>query len=462
LEEEFDPMNRRSRLAALLAVVAIIAAACSTGGGSAAPSAAAPSAAAPSAGGASAAPASDAPLAYQGEITFWNTMRDFELAEVQKLVDAWTAEHPGITVKMDPTPFDGADVAYANAAAGQTAPDIFRSDVGWVSGFANQGFLLPLDGLVGDTSDFLAAPLQTGQYDGKQYGLPQVTDALGLLCNKSVLTEAGLTAAPTTWADLVAKGTGVTDLSAQDYGFYMRGDSYWSQPYIWGWGGTLFEVNDQGLVTVTVDSPESAAGWSYLKDSILGTVAPATWDFASDYDNMNAGFKAGTTMCILQGPWQVADILEGEAFKADPSNLVISPVPDGDAGTGSPIGGHDYVVYALVAEDPDKQAAVISLLNHIDSTESQVALADSLGLLPTRTSAYAAPSVADNEIIAAWQAVLAKATNRSGVPGAQNIYASFSENFQAFLTGSKTVDQALADTATDWETNVFPDFLAPQ
>ena len=46
----------------------------------------------------------------------------------------------------------------------------------------------------------------------------------------------------------------------------------------------------------------------------------------SDYDNMDAGFKAGTTMCILQGPWQVADILKGSAF-SDKTNLVIAPVP---------------------------------------------------------------------------------------------------------------------------------------
>ena len=44
-------------------------------------------------------------------------------------------------------------------------------------------------------------------------------------------------------------GTKVTDLAAKKYGFYMNGDSYWSQSFIWGWGGTLFTVNDEGKVT---------------------------------------------------------------------------------------------------------------------------------------------------------------------------------------------------------------------
>jgi arabinogalactan oligomer/maltooligosaccharide transport system substrate-binding protein len=450
-------MTKSTRFAATAAIATIVLAAC-TGGGTPAPSAGASpgGSAAPSAGG------SEEPLTYQGEITFWNTMRDFELAEVQKLVDAWVAEHPGITVKMDPVAFDGADVEYDNAARNQTAPDIFRADVGWVSGFADAGYLLDLTGKVDAVDDFLESPLATNEYQGKLYGVPQVTDALGLQCNQERLTEAGLDAAPTTWDELVESGQTVTDVSAQEYGFYMRGDSYWVQPFIWGWGGTLFEVDAEGLVTVTVDSPESAAGWNYLKDEVLGTTAPATWDFASDYDNMNAGFKAGTTMCILQGPWQVADILTGDAFVDNEENLVIAPVPEGADGTGSPIGGHNYVVYALVANDPAKEAAVLDLVNSISTTESQVTLAGSLGLLPTRPSAYEDDAVANDPLIAAWAAVLEVATNRAGVPGAQNIYAPFSEEYQSFLTGEKTADQALADLATTWETQVFEDRLAPE
>ncbi len=357
-------MKKRLHLATLVAGVAVIAAACSSGTASSAPSAAGSAAAssAPSAAG-SAAPSAGGDLAYKGEITYWNTMRDFEAAEVQKQLDAWQGLHPGITVKMDLVPFDGADKKYETAANAGNAPDVFRSDVGWVSGFANQGMLLDLTSAFPNAAnDFLAAPLATGTYQGKIYGVPQVTDALGLQCNKTVLTAAGLSAAPTTWDELVTAGTKVTDLAGQKYGFYLRGDSYWSQPFIWGWGGSLFTANDQGKVTdIGVNSPESVAGWQASKDKLLGTVAPATWDFKTDYDNMDAGFKAGTIMCILQGPWQVADILKGEAF-ADPTNLVIAPVPAGvDGKTGSPVGGHDWGRHRRRKDQP-KAAATASLI----------------------------------------------------------------------------------------------------
>jgi arabinogalactan oligomer/maltooligosaccharide transport system substrate-binding protein len=411
--------------------------------------------------GAAPAAAQDAPavpevpaseLAYQGEITFWNTMRDFEMAEVQALIDAWTAAHPGITVAHNAQNFANAQADYQNAAPAGTAPDILRADIGWTIGFANEGYLLDLTGLVNDQDDYLPVPLATATWKGGLYGLPHVTDALGLQCNNALLEEAGLDHAPATWDELVSAGAGITDLDAQKYGFYMRGDGYWAQPFTWAWGGKLYEVADDGSVTVLINSPESVAGWNYLKDSILGTVAPASWSFPDDYGNMTTGFKAGTIMCVMNGPWQVADHLDGEAF-ADPSNLVIAPIPEGTAGnTGSPVGGHNYVVYALVGQNADKQAAVLDLLSYINGPEAQAYLAQTLGLLPTRSSAYANEAVAADPIISAWGQVMQKATNRAGHPRSSDIYAPYGDNFQAFLQGDMTAEEALAAIETEWNT----------
>jgi arabinogalactan oligomer/maltooligosaccharide transport system substrate-binding protein len=393
-------------------------------------------------------PASD--LAYQGEITFWNTMRDFEFEQVQSLIDAWTAAHPGVTVKHTAQSFDTARADYQNAAPAGSAPDILRADIGWTIGFADEGYLLELGGLIDDASDYLEVPLATASWKGGLYGMPHVTDALGLQCNRDLLAEAGLDHAPTTWDELVAAGSTIADLDAQKYGFYTRGDSYWAQPFTWAWGGQLYEVAEDGSVTVLINSPESVAGWNYLKDDILGTVAPASWSFPDDYGNMTTGFKAGTILCVMNGPWQVADHLAGEAF-ADPSNLIIAPIPEGTAGnTGSPVGGHNYVVYALVGEDEAKQAAVLDLLSYINGTGAQAFLADTLGLLPTRTSAYAEDTVSSDPIISAWGEVMQKATNRSGHPKSPDIYQPYSNEYQAFIQGDKTAEEALAAIEAAW------------
>jgi arabinogalactan oligomer / maltooligosaccharide transport system substrate-binding protein len=400
-------------------------------------------------------PASE--LTYQGEISFWNTMRDIEFNEVQALVEAWQAAHPGISVSHELVPFDFGGVRttkYLPAADAGTAPDIFRSDVAWTPGFANLGILSDLTPYFTqeELADFLPAPLATTMYQGQLYAVPHVTDALGLMCNRDLLAEAGRSEPPATWAELVEAGQQVTDLDGQRYGFYMRGDSYWALPFIWSWGGGLVNVGEDGKPTeILVNSPESVAGLDYLKNEILGTIAPASWSFPTDYDDMNAGFKAGTIMCILQGPWQAADILTGEAFADDTSNLVIAPVPTGSGdSTGSPVGGHNFVVYADVAADPDKLDAVVDLIKYLTGTEAQAYLAQTLGLLPTRASTYDLPEVAGNALVSQWNAVMEKATNRAGFVAAPDIFADFNTHFQAFLQGTPAQD-ALDSVAAAWQ-----------
>ena len=58
-----------------------------------------------------------------------------------------------------------------------------------------------------------------------------------------------------------------------------------------------------------------------------------------------------------------------------------------------------------------------SFLTYMTAPQQQAVLAKSLGLLPTNTAAYAVPDVASDPLINQWNAVLAAATNRAGVPG---------------------------------------------
>jgi arabinogalactan oligomer/maltooligosaccharide transport system substrate-binding protein len=214
-------MKRHLRLAGLVAGVAIVAAACSSTGTSSAPSAAASAGASTAASaGASAAASGGADLAYKGTITFWNTQRDIENVELQKEVTAWMALHPGITIKTDLVPFDGADKKYTDAANAGSAPDIMRADIGWTPTFADAGMLLDLTKYfpADFQKQFLPAPMGTAIYQGKMYGIPQVTDALGLQCNKNLLTHAGLTAAPTSLEELVYARHKVTNQNQKKYG----------------------------------------------------------------------------------------------------------------------------------------------------------------------------------------------------------------------------------------------------
>ena len=67
-------------------------------------------------------------------------------------------------------------------------------DTAWVPEFASLGYLFSLDGseLLADESDYFPTPMSSNKFNGKTYGVPQVTDSLALLYNKKIFTDAGI------------------------------------------------------------------------------------------------------------------------------------------------------------------------------------------------------------------------------------------------------------------------------
>ena len=426
------PLARR-HVAVLLSGVALVLAAC--GGGT----------------GASPTPAgtTDPGAACEGveSLTFTHTMNEQESPVIAEIAEGFE----GTTVEVTPIPFDGAQQAYDQQAAGGEAPDVFRAEIAWISDYADKGYLLDLTSLVpaDEWDDYLPGPLAYGQWQGGTFAIPQVTDALALMYNKRLFAEASVDV-PETMDDLVTVGETIQSETDVTSAFYMRGDAYWLQPFLWAFGGGLFETDDEGNVTeILVNNDGSVEGLTFLLEDVLGTIAPADVDFANDYGNAMTAFKAGEVAMILNGPWSTADALSGEEF-TDPENLGIAVIPAGpDGERGSPIGGHSYVVYAGM--DESRQACAVEFARYLSSAENQGRLATELNLLPTRNSAYELPQVQESRLIADFQAVIENATNRPVVPEGGAIYAEFGPNFQAAWTGDKSPQQALDDVAAAWE-----------
>ncbi|WP_327046036.1 extracellular solute-binding protein [Microbispora sp. NBC_01189] len=148
---------------------------------------------------------SAAPAEASGTVTWWDTSDATNEGPVfRELVKDFEAKYPKIKVEYVNLPFaDARDKFKTAAQSGSGAPDVLRTDVGWVAEFASLGYLAPLDGTpaVDNPDEFLPVPAASGEYDGKTYGVPQVTDTLGLLYNKELLTGRvdGLTPFGTFW-----------------------------------------------------------------------------------------------------------------------------------------------------------------------------------------------------------------------------------------------------------------------
>ena len=382
-------------------------------------------------------------------LTFWQTMNDQETVTLTSLVNQYEAGHSGIKIDMVTVPFSQHDQKFTTAAQAGQGPDIMRADTAPdVQGWAAQGLLTDLTPFVSAAgkADFVQAALKGAQYNGKIYAIPQTVDALALFYNRRLLKAAGLKKPPATLAQLQQYCTKV----GAGKGIALRGDSYWLQPWIWGYGGGLVDMQKKQIL---VASKKSIAGWGAYNSLFNSKCAFPNKDFSNDYGNAMTAFKNGQVAMIVNGPWSTADVLLGPQFKST-GNFQVAVLPPGPGGQGSPIGGASFVVSR--ASQHVKEAS--DFINWLTAPARQAVFATKNNLLPSHVSAYKLPSVKTNRIIVQFLSQMQKATDRTaGTQGAQ-LYTDFTPALQSMLTGKLTPARAAATVAAAWKSKLFPSF----
>ena len=104
------------------------------------------------------------------QLTYWYTESDNEKGVIVNLINQFNQQHPGIHVTGVQKSFFQARAAFTAAAQDGNAPDVFRSDIGWTTLFASDGYLLNIDSYVSqsdlDLSEYRSAPLNASlRYD---------------------------------------------------------------------------------------------------------------------------------------------------------------------------------------------------------------------------------------------------------------------------------------------------------
>ncbi|NYI44785.1 arabinogalactan oligomer/maltooligosaccharide transport system substrate-binding protein [Nocardioides aromaticivorans] len=394
------------------------------------------------------------PASLSAELTWWDTSDPTnEAPAFKELIKKFNAEYPKVKINYQSVPFGEAQNKFKTAAeAGQGAPDILRAEVAWVPEFAAAGHLYALDGTpLLEDGDFLETPLSSNVYDGKTYGVPQVTDTLGLMYNKELFAKAGIEKAPTTWEEVKEDAALLKDKAGVD-GIYVNSAGYFLLPFMYGEGGDLVDTESK---TIEVASDENKAGIKVAQDLVTSGAAPKP-DANDSYGTMMTLFKEGKVGMIINGPWEVANISNDPKFGGF-DNLGIAPVPGGSAGAGAPVGGHNYVVYSGM--DEAKADAATAFIQFMTSAESEAYLADELGLLPTNEGAY--DLVKDNERVSAWKAALDVSVARPWIPEGGLFFAPLDEMATRVLVKDEDVSKVLDQTADKFKSDVVPDYDLP-
>jgi multiple sugar transport system substrate-binding protein len=107
----------------------------------------------------------------------------------------------GNTLDVQVVSWNDIDQQTSTMIQNNNAPDILNLNV--YASYAKDGLLYSADEVLSPTvkSDLLPNFVESGTYEGKMYGMPDLSSARALFYNKDLFKQAGIANPPTTWAE---------------------------------------------------------------------------------------------------------------------------------------------------------------------------------------------------------------------------------------------------------------------
>lgn len=237
----------------------------------------------------------------------WPDDSDAEGIALQESYTAeFTAAHPDITVV--PARYTYSVDSFNQMAKSGALPVIFRVYEGAVHRILNSGYaaditdILKARGWLDAVNPSIEELLSK---DGKIYGIPESSFALGLMINidlfkkAGLVDEEGLPIYPRTWTELAETGKKIKDATGAAGFCLLAQDNAASWQFVniaWAFGAELYKKNSDGTITCNLDSPEAIAAMEYVKSlkwkyDIL-TPDPTIENFTTGFTRLGTGEAA--------------------------------------------------------------------------------------------------------------------------------------------------------------------------
>jgi len=232
---------------------------------------------------------------------------------LQKMYEAFHAQYPDITVKIETIGYNDYFTQMQTRVAGGTAPDCYELNIENFAAYANKGLLAEITGA--DFSGLNDTALSAFNVNGKQYGLPGNFSNVVLIYNKDLFDKAGVGYPTIDWtqADLQAAAEAIRALGDDIYGIYQPITYNEFFKVVAQYGGSLL---NEDKTAFTINSAENLKAAQALIDRVLvSNVQPTEVQMGGmgDWDL----FMSGRLGMIPTGIWAFNTFTESCNFAWD-------------------------------------------------------------------------------------------------------------------------------------------------
>jgi len=220
------------------------------------------------------------------------------------VVEAYTAA-VGSPVELVTVPDADFKQKMSLAAPSGDGPDVFGPVAhDWLGEFAVQKIAQSwTPESIAASSELSQPSIAAVSVDGQLYGVPLFSEALALMYNTDLVSEA-----PATWDDLVAKATELT--SGEQYGFVFPFlEQYYQGPFFFGFGSYVFQYADGAFNTADIglNNEGGVNAAKFLRDMYYNqqpAMPEALLDQASAGGYIDGLFESGQAAMTIAGPWR--------------------------------------------------------------------------------------------------------------------------------------------------------------
>lgn len=367
-------MRTTGRLAATLAAVTVLVAACASDDGDGEPTA---DEATPVED-----PAEQEPEGLSGTVTVSGTASDRPALEA--VIELFEAEHPDVDVEANFADTEPYQATLRTQLSSGTAPDVFFA---W-PGNGNPGAiqLLAPNGYLRDLSDRpWAADIPEGLHavtdvDGGRFLLPMALSGIGAIYNQATLAEIG-SEAPETWDEVLAFCASAQDAGKVAYALGNQAD-WVTQLINYSLTATNVYGTDPGFVdrmaageVTFVDSAWADSMEQYLEMNDAGCFQadPLGTSYEASIEMVAGGGAAG----VVQGTWAISLLAE----QAPDAEFRLAALPATNDPTETIMPGAASGSFAVNANANEPELA-LALIDFMATPEAMNAFATIGGSLP--------------------------------------------------------------------------------
>lgn len=386
------------------------------------------------------------------EVEFW-TMQlhpQFE-SYFNTLIAQFEGENPGVKVRWVDVPWADMQSKILTAVSAGTAPDVVNLNPDFAAQLAGRNAWLELDDRVSDAerANYLPKIWQASSLDGKSFGIPWYLSTNITLYNNDLLQQAGVSQPPTTYAELAQVARQVKERTGK-YAFFRTFVPEDSADVLQSFVQMGAQLID-GEGNAAFNTPEGKAVFQYWTDLYQQDLLPREV-LTQGHRRAIELYQTGDLALLSTGSQFLETIKTNAPAIAEVSDT--APQITGDTGKKSVA-----VMNVVIPRNTDQPDAALKFALFVTNDANQLAFAKEANVLPSTVNALKdsyfttvaedAPTADRARVVSASQLQDAEVL-LPAIKDIKELQKIVYDNLQAAMLGEKSVDQAVADAAAEW------------